>query len=111
MSCLQVSSSYTFSFDEGRGAGTKSERRVPGGLSGVPEMNGAATIAAEVMAQRKRGSSAVGRLVYGLFQADDHGVGAGEMLDAGPAETGFAHPLLAVGAGEIESAGGLDQHV
>ena len=33
------------------------------------------------------------------------------MLGAGLAEAGILHPALAVGAGEVEAAGGLDEHV
>ena len=46
-----------------------------------------------------------------LFDADDHGVGADEMFDAGFFEAGFFHPSGAVGSGVVEAAGGFDEHV
>ena len=46
-----------------------------------------------------------------LFDADDHGVGTDEVLDAGLAEAGFFHPADAVGAGVVEAAGSFDEHV
>ncbi len=42
---------------------------------------------------------------------DDHGIGADEVFDAAIGEAGFAHPADAVGAGVVESARGLDDHV
>jgi len=46
-----------------------------------------------------------------LLNADNHGVRADEVLNSGLAEAGVAHPALAVRAGVVESAGGLDQHI
>src|ERR1044072_2360344 len=46
-----------------------------------------------------------------LLEADDHRVGAGEVLDARLAEARLAHPALAVGAGVVEAARRLDEHV
>src|SRR5690349_14436126 len=46
-----------------------------------------------------------------LLDRDDHRIGAGERFDPRVAETGVAHPLLAVGAGVVEAAGRFDQHV
>src|SRR5580698_3872377 len=50
-------------------------------------------------------------VVCGLLDANDHGIGADEVLDAGAGEAGFFHPGRAVGAGVVEAAGGFDEHV
>jgi hypothetical protein len=45
------------------------------------------------------------------FDSDHHRVGTQQVLHAGFAEAGFLHPTHAIGAGVIETASGLDQHV
>ena len=46
-----------------------------------------------------------------LLDADDHRVGPDQVLDVALAEAGLLHPAAAVGAGVVEAAGRLDQHV
>ena len=52
-----------------------------------------------------------GRRDSSLFDADDHGFGADQMLHPGFAEAGLAHPGTTLGARIVESPGSLDEHV
>jgi hypothetical protein len=46
-----------------------------------------------------------------LLNADDHGIGTDQVFDAGLAESRLFHPSHAIGAGVVETARSLDQHV
>ena len=46
-----------------------------------------------------------------LLDADDHGVGAGEMLHSSLPESRTVHPSNAISAGVVEPAVGLDHHL